>query len=156
MNAASATRRTAVRGHRAPPCAMVIFGASGDLTRRLLMPALYNLVEPGGFRNFAMIGVDRSMADERFRTIWPKASAASSRTPANGDGGRAVRRKAGRFSLCMTLVDGDVTDPDTLRTTCQESRRGRGEYRTGGNVIFYLAVASALFGPIVESSAKPG
>ena len=33
-----------LRGHRAPPCAMVIFGASGDLTRRLLMPALYNLV----------------------------------------------------------------------------------------------------------------
>ena len=43
----------------APPCAMVIFGAGGDLTKRLVMPALYNLVTakrlPDGFR---LVGVD--------------------------------------------------------------------------------------------------
>src|SRR5437660_6072291 len=44
----------------APPCAMVIFGAGGDLTKRLVAPALYNLVTarrlPDGFR---LVGVDR-------------------------------------------------------------------------------------------------
>jgi len=43
----------------APPCAMVIFGAAGDLTKRLVVPALYNLVNarllPNGFR---LVGVD--------------------------------------------------------------------------------------------------
>src|SRR5579875_3556103 len=45
----------------APPCAMVIFGASGDLTKRLIVPALYNLVTakrlPEGFR---LVGISRS------------------------------------------------------------------------------------------------
>src|SRR5271163_1857750 len=45
----------------APPCTMVIFGTSGDLTRRLLMPAIYNLSKAGRLsENFALIGVDRS------------------------------------------------------------------------------------------------
>src|SRR5580700_4587967 len=45
----------------APPCALVIFGTSGDLTRRLLMPAVYNLAKAGRLsENFALIGVDRS------------------------------------------------------------------------------------------------
>jgi len=59
------------RGHRAPPCAMVIFGASGDLTRRLLMPALYNLVRARRIpNNFAIIGVDRTeWAEDRFRLL---------------------------------------------------------------------------------------
>ena len=58
------------RGHRAPPCAMVIFGASGDLTRRLLMPALYNLVRARRIPNhFAIIGVDRTdWSEDRFRS----------------------------------------------------------------------------------------
>ena len=43
----------------APPCAMVIFGAGGDLTKRLVMPALYNLSCSGLLpKNFALIGVD--------------------------------------------------------------------------------------------------
>src|ERR1043166_1638193 len=53
------------RGHRAPPCAMVIFGASGDLTKRLLMPALYNLARARRLpEHFAVIGVDRSAWSE--------------------------------------------------------------------------------------------
>ena len=48
----------------APPCAMVIFGAGGDLTKRLVMPALYNLVTakrlPDGFR---LVGVDHGDQD---------------------------------------------------------------------------------------------
>src|SRR5713226_3400663 len=51
----------AMRPVKAPPCAMVIFGASGDLTKRLLMPALYNLARAGRLsENFAIIGVDRT------------------------------------------------------------------------------------------------
>src|SRR5437899_10841232 len=59
----------ATRPAKAPPCAMVIFGASGDLTKRLLMPALYNLARAGRLSDkFALIGVDRSeKSHEDFR-----------------------------------------------------------------------------------------
>ena len=50
----------------APPCAMVIFGGAGDLTKRLVVPALYNLVNakrlPEGFR---LVGVDLARQDRR-------------------------------------------------------------------------------------------
>ena len=49
------------RAIQAPPCAMVIFGSSGDLTKRLLIPALYNLAKAGRLSDkFALIGVDRT------------------------------------------------------------------------------------------------
>ena len=53
----------------APPCTLVIFGASGDLTHRLLMPALYNLARAGSLdAGFRVIGVSRSpMTDEQYR-----------------------------------------------------------------------------------------
>src|SRR5260370_7886779 len=59
----------ATRPVKAPPCAVVIFGASGDLTKRLLMPALYNLARAGRLSNkFALIGIDRSeKSHEDFR-----------------------------------------------------------------------------------------
>ena len=48
----------------APPCAMVIFGAGGDLTKRLIVPALYNLSKSGLLpKPFALIGVDHNASD---------------------------------------------------------------------------------------------
>src|ERR1044072_696319 len=54
---------------RSDPCIMVIFGASGDLTKRKLIPALYNLAKSDLLsRQFAVIGIARSeMTDEQFR-----------------------------------------------------------------------------------------
>ena len=97
------------RGHRAPPCAMVIFGASGDLTKRLLMPALYNLARARRLsEHFAVIGVDRSeWSEDDFRAH---------------------------------LAEG-------VRSFVSD---------TGGNAIFYLAVASQLFGTIVEQLGAAG
>src|SRR3982074_687706 len=60
--------RTA-RAVQAPPCAMVIFGSSGDLPKRLLIPGLYNLAKAGRLSDkFALIGVDRTdRSHEEFR-----------------------------------------------------------------------------------------
>src|SRR6266568_3828574 len=57
------------RPRRADPCVFVIFGAGGDLTRRLLVPALGNLAESGLLPDaFAVIGVARrELSDEQFR-----------------------------------------------------------------------------------------
>src|SRR6266480_5250051 len=49
------------RAQKAPPCTLVIFGAGGDLTRRLLMPAIYNLAKAKLLsEKFAIIAVDRT------------------------------------------------------------------------------------------------
>ena len=56
----------------APPCVLVIFGGTGDLTRRLLMPALRNLRRDGLLaENFALIGLgSRDIGDEGFARAW--------------------------------------------------------------------------------------
>ncbi len=74
-------RRGLVEDKTSDACAVVIFGASGDLTRRKLMPALYNLAAsrllPGGF---AVVGVARrEKTDEAFRSEMREAVAAFSR-----------------------------------------------------------------------------
>ena len=55
--------------HRAGPCAIVIFGAAGDLTKRLLMPALYNLAQTNLLpKDFAIVGVAHTpMSQDDFR-----------------------------------------------------------------------------------------
>src|SRR3954465_11263930 len=59
-------------GKQSDPCVMVIFGAAGDLTGRLLIPALYNLARAGLLsREFAVLGVARApLSDEQFRKIF--------------------------------------------------------------------------------------
>src|SRR5437763_7268146 len=54
-------RQTQTPAHQAPPCTLVIFGAGGDLTKRLLMPAIYNLAKAKLLsEKFAIIAVDRT------------------------------------------------------------------------------------------------
>src|SRR5262249_61250431 len=54
-------RQTQTPAHQAPPCTLVIFGAGGDLTKRLLMPAIYNLSKAKLLsEKFAIIAVDRT------------------------------------------------------------------------------------------------
>src|SRR5437667_5196766 len=63
------TKSTTEKAHTSPPCIMVIFGAAGDLTKRKLIPALYNLKHGNLLSdNFAVIGVARAeMNDKEFR-----------------------------------------------------------------------------------------
>ena len=56
---AAAMAAAAISGRQAPPAIMTVFGAAGDLTKRLVVPALYNLVRAGKLPDeFAIIGVD--------------------------------------------------------------------------------------------------
>jgi glucose-6-phosphate 1-dehydrogenase len=158
MNGDTANR--GARGHRAPPCAIVIFGASGDLTKRLLMPALYNLARARRLaEGFAVIGVDRTAwSEEDFRASLAEG-VRSFVSDTGGAGAVAETFDPDTWDFIaarMTHLDGDATDPaiyDQLRKKLKEVEHDHG---TGGNVIFYLAVASSLFGPIVERIAEAG
>src|SRR5438874_13577590 len=76
-------RETQTPAHQAPPCTLVNFGAGGDLTRRLLMPAIYNLSRAKLLSNkFAIIAVDRTPKPiEPIAIIWQRGSGALFQIP---------------------------------------------------------------------------
>ncbi len=132
------------------PCVLVIFGASGDLTRRKLAPALYNLqVDRLLPRSFAIVGVARSpMPDSEFRTALREGVAAHSRRPID-------ERLWGEIEQGLSYVPvGDELDGFVrLREHLERLDRERG---TSGNRLFYLAVPPSAFRPIVSLLAKAG
>jgi glucose-6-phosphate 1-dehydrogenase len=125
-------------------CAVVIFGASGDLTKRKLMPALYNLAVsralPGGF---AVVGVARrEKSHDAFRAEMKEGVASfSRRKPIDGT-------VWSDFERGVTYVSGTFEDPATyerLRKHLEDVDKERG---TRGNRLYYLAVPPAEFGVI--------
>ena len=129
-------------------CAFVIFGAAGDLAKRLLVPALYNLAAarllPDGF---AVIGVARAdMSDESFRDRIGEALREFA--TARVDPG-IVGDLMARFSY----VRGDFDDPDTYRRLGDKLSATEQKFHTGGNCLFYLATPPNVFGVVAERLA---
>ena len=132
------------------PCVMVIFGASGDLNRRKLMPALYRLAQERLLPPaFCILGNSRQpMTDEHFRTEM-RSSVEQFDAPVDA----AVWRK---FEDCLFYVQGASTDPGTYQQMAQrlgELDRDRG---TRSNRIFYLAVPPSLVLGIAENLHAAG
>jgi glucose-6-phosphate 1-dehydrogenase len=138
------TARTAATSARpADPCCLVIFGASGDLTHRLLVPALYNLAASGLLPEaFALIGVARSeSSSEAFRDDLAKSLPKF----ATRDIDERVVKKV---LACVAYVQGDPEDGATYKKIGQELARIERERGTKGNRLFYLATPPAGFAPI--------
>jgi glucose-6-phosphate 1-dehydrogenase len=127
------------------PAAMVIFGVSGDLTSRKLMPALYDLAVgqplPEGF---SIVGVShRDWSDEEFREKMREAVIASARTPVTEDAWQG-------FAKGLSYVRGDFADSETYGRLGQRLREIDAERGTKGNRIFYLATSPNFFLPIIH------
>jgi glucose-6-phosphate 1-dehydrogenase len=139
-------------GKIAPPCAMVIFGASGDLTRRKLVPALYNLASGGLLpEGFAVVGVARrAWSDAAFREEMSRGVAEFSRlAPLN-------RTLWERFGSQLEYVPGEFDDPAAYtrlaeRLTALDQERG-----LKGNRLFYLAVPPTEFSTILHRLKAAG
>src|SRR5213082_1828948 len=147
------------RAAQAPPCAMVIFGSSGDLTKRLLIPALYNLAKAGRLSDkFALIGVDRTdWSHEEFRAYLAEGVRSFVSDTGTGPVTAPFDARAWEFLAArMTHLKGDVTDPEMYDRLAQALKEAESEHGTAGNVVFYLAVAASLFGPVVERLAAAG
>ena len=157
MDEAASSRTTKIErasAEPAPACILVIFGATGDLTHRLLAPALYNLARwkllP---EDFAIVAVGRTGQDsDAFRNGLTAAvikytqsrSVASASEPFDA---AAWSRVADR----LDYLRGDLEDPQTYKALADRiagSRIGQGGQ---GGVLFYLATAPALFEIIVRN-----
>ena len=146
-------RLTELSRDRADPCTMVIFGAMGDLNKRKLMPAVYQLMKEGLVDpDFAVIGVGRETAsDDDFRQRMHDALKASDEVQGFDD--KLWEQLCQRlFYVCAELTDASAYGPIRERLDALESKR-EPEHR---NRLFYLAVPPSIFEPIVRSLAKSG
>jgi glucose-6-phosphate 1-dehydrogenase len=133
----------------APVCTMVIFGAAGDLTKRLLMPALYNLAGakllPDGFK---VIGVDRA-ADGDWKTSLTETMQTFTTDKTAEFYTPAIDPAAwGWVEQRLQFMAGDFTKPETFA----EIGRAIGD----GSALFYLAVAARFFGTVIDGLGGAG
>jgi len=148
-----------VRGGKAPPCTVVIFGATGDLTARLLMPAIYNLSRTGLLNEkFAVIGIGRSPeTDDSFRDDLTKDIQHFANGSGEGSSNTGFDAKAWDFIASrMSYMSGDVTKPELYGNLTKKLAEIGEANGTQGNVLFYLAVAASLFGPIIDQLGACG
>ncbi len=135
----------------APACAMVIFGAHGDLTKRLLMPALYNLSVAGLLDDkFALRGVDRTPGDE---ASFRKEQTDMMESFVRDRGGEFAPKSLDEAKLKwltdrLSYQSADFADPATFKAL--------GEWVGDRCAVFYLAVADQFFGPVIDQLAEAG
>jgi glucose-6-phosphate 1-dehydrogenase len=135
----------------AGPCGLVIFGVTGDLSRKKLMPAIYDLTNRGLLPpGFALVGfARRDWADQDFTQVVHDAVKEYARTPFREDVWQQLADGC-RF------VQGDFADPeafDTLARTVADLDRVRG---TEGNHAFYLSIPPGAFAGVLEQLKRSG
>src|ERR1700761_5593105 len=151
MTAGNGAAKTGTSARPADPCCLVIFGASGDLTHRLLLPALYNLAVEGLLpKAFALIGVARSPSSNEAFAADLKASLPKFATREIDES--AVQRVLG----CVAYVQGEPDDNATYDKLKRELERIERERGTKGNRLFYLATPPAGFAPIGTHLGESG
>jgi glucose-6-phosphate 1-dehydrogenase len=128
-----------------PPLVMVIFGASGDLTSRKVLPALADLANRGRLNErFTLVGVARTeWTDEEFQEVAARAD------PSGGEAwaglAKSFRYVAGEYAATETF--------DRLKAVLTEADKLHG---TAGNRVYYLATIPEVFALVAEALAKEG
>ncbi len=143
----------------APPCAMVIFGAAGDLTKRLVVPALYNLVDarrlPDGFQ---LVGVDlaaKSTEDWR-QGLTDMMNEFVAKGGGEFQADHIDQTAWGWLTGRMSYLQGDLNDPAMYRRLGEHLAELDKSAGTAGNHLFYLAVADRFFSVVVAGLGAAG
>ncbi|HXF94328.1 MAG TPA: glucose-6-phosphate dehydrogenase [Nitrospiraceae bacterium] len=141
----------AIKDHQADPCILVIFGGSGDLAKRKLIPALYNLSLDGMLpSNFAVLGLGRrNLNDGEFRESAREGIAKYSRQP-------LVDRKWADFEKHLFYLAGSIDDSASYEAIKNRIERIETEQHLPGNRIFYLAVPPTSFAAACEGLQQAG
>lgn len=145
--------REGLRSERsASPCIVVIFGASGDLTKRKLVPALFRLsrerLVPG---EFSIVGISRSpLSNDEFRSRMREAVTTFS------DEKRLDDEVWKNFAEGIHYLPGDLGDPETYRKLRELLEQIDEERGTGGNRVFYLSTAPSQYATAIEQLGAAG
>ena len=142
--------REGLRLPRTPgPCALVVFGASGDLTRRKLFPAIYELAARNMLpEQFAIVGAARTQeSDEEFRARMKESVREFGRDRLDEKVWKGLAR---RMRYLPADISADGGEDELLALLA----RIDAQHGTGGNRVFYLAVPPAAFSVIVDRLGK--
>jgi glucose-6-phosphate 1-dehydrogenase len=133
------------------PCSFVIFGVTGDLAHRLVLPALYNLAESKLLpEKFCVVGVARkAVPNDELRDGLMQGLRKFATRPVDD----AV---AERLLECVTSIAADPKQPDSFDRMREQLDRLEANRNTGGNRLFYLATPPDAFAPISRELGRTG
>jgi glucose-6-phosphate 1-dehydrogenase len=133
------------------PCALVVFGVTGDLSRKKLLPAIYDLANRGLLpTDFVLLGfARRDWGDEDFETLARKAAQEHARTAWNEE---VWSRLMGDIKFVPGSFDDDDSF-DTLAATLDELRDSHG---IRGNAAFYLSIPPNMFPTVLKQMERTG
>jgi glucose-6-phosphate 1-dehydrogenase len=134
------------------PCNVVFFGASGDLVKRMLMPAMYNLrLEDILPANYGILGFSRcEWQTSEFREGMRKSIDDFSRS------GEAKDPLWSDFAKRLSFVNGSFDDPEAFKQLRLQLENNDAELGTGGNRLYYLSTPPSLFGTIIDRLDEAG
>jgi glucose-6-phosphate 1-dehydrogenase len=159
LNEAQGAEADDSRAPVAPPCAMVIFGAAGDLTKRLVVPALYDLVEakqlPEGFQ---LVGVDLAAksADDWRQSLTDMMNEFVAKGGGEFQADHIDQDSWRWLTGRMSYVQGDLNDPGMYRRLGEHLAQLDKSSGSEGNYLFYLAVADRFFQVVVAGLGAAG
>jgi len=141
-----------LQGEPADPCALVIFGAAGDLTKRLLIPSLFNLHCDGLLPDpFVIIGMARhEFSSEEFR----EKMSSDVREYSRGDNFDDTAWDA--FCAKLYYFKGSFDDDSAFEKLARTLNELDAEFNIGGNVVFYMATPPSVFGMISSNLQAVG
>jgi glucose-6-phosphate 1-dehydrogenase len=133
------------------PCSFVIFGVSGDLAHRLVIPALYNLEATGLLPDkFCVVGITRKgMPNDELRDSLMKGLREFATRPVDD----AIAK---RLLECVTCIAADPKEPASFDRMHEQIERLEANRSTGGNRLFYLATPPDAFAPISRELGRTG
>jgi glucose-6-phosphate 1-dehydrogenase len=137
--------------NRADSCTFVIFGASGDLTRSKLLPAIFNLAESGHLpEEFAILGVARPPIDEAdYRKQMRDHVRQAEGEPLEPDKWKRIEDR-------LYYISGEFNDPALFEHLTKKLADLRERHHIPPNYLFYLAVPPDLFGMVVDGLTAAG
>lgn len=143
-------RAAAIR--KPEPCTVVLFGATGDLAHRKVVPALYSLAADGlASEQMAIVGVGRrQLNEEEFRRDMRASVDAHARL------GPTTGAAWGRFESRLFYHAGPLNDPATFDALRQRLRAIDEQHGTQGNRLYYLATPPGLFLPLTRQLGRAG
>ncbi|MBM4122745.1 MAG: glucose-6-phosphate dehydrogenase [Nitrospira sp.] len=139
------------RGAPVEPCTVIIFGGSGDLARRRLLPALYNLLLDGLLpANFAVLGLGRkSLTDQEFRAIAREGVTTFSRQALDEPQWKDFERH-------LFYRSADIDDPASYHDIKRATEKIEAEMKLPGHRIFYLAIPPTSMAPVCKGLQQAG
>src|SRR5215475_7480117 len=148
--AAESVRTGVSYGGVTDPCAVILFGASGDLAKRKVIPAMYDLAVHNSLgERYAIVGFARTpMSDDSFRSTVGEAAKGISEV------GPIDPAKWDAFASNLHYNAGDYGDPSAYDALCKRLEQLESEKNLGGNRLFYLSTPPEVYPEIIKNIGK--